>query len=190
MGDTLAEVLATEGHTVGNGMCEKCWREAATLYAGGQGAYESHTDAYHAVLDRVRYETESRRANDKEERTMRPTGEHKPDCPVRQGSPRGCTCHDSPPPIATPQGPSVIFPQGANEDWSFAGGSSTSQQGPTPAFTQEDARHVVAGTINGNVRHHYSPNCGCDRCHNITEKFRALAADRIERSIGEGPDNG
>jgi hypothetical protein len=30
------------------GFCEECWREAATLYA--IGGYESHADAYQAVL--------------------------------------------------------------------------------------------------------------------------------------------
>jgi len=49
--------LTDEGHN-SCGLCEKCWSEAAVLYAGGQGAYESHTAAYYAVMsaheDRVR----------------------------------------------------------------------------------------------------------------------------------------
>lgn len=30
--------------------CEKCWTDAHFMYAGGQGAYESLVDAYHALL--------------------------------------------------------------------------------------------------------------------------------------------
>ena len=48
--------LIRTGHGSG-GRCSKCWSEAATLYACGQGAYESHTSAYYAVT--ARYEDEA-----------------------------------------------------------------------------------------------------------------------------------
>jgi hypothetical protein len=52
MSETPANAyLLRTGHNNG-GRCEKCWTEAASLYAGGQGAYESHTEAYHAVMER------------------------------------------------------------------------------------------------------------------------------------------
>ncbi len=56
---TASEILRAEGHT-SNGRCEKCWREAALLYAGGQGEYESHTAAYYAVMDRAQSDAEAR----------------------------------------------------------------------------------------------------------------------------------
>lgn len=44
------DVLLAQGHnTTDAGVCEKCWREAASLYAGG--GYESHAEAYYTVLD-------------------------------------------------------------------------------------------------------------------------------------------
>jgi hypothetical protein len=45
------DYLLRTGHNNG-GRCEKCWTEAAWLYAGGQGEYESHTAAYYAVMDK------------------------------------------------------------------------------------------------------------------------------------------
>jgi hypothetical protein len=48
---TAEDYLRATGHN-SDGCCEKCWSEAATLYACGQGAYESHTAAYFAVLER------------------------------------------------------------------------------------------------------------------------------------------
>jgi hypothetical protein len=53
------EYLLSTGHNNG-GRCEKCWTEAAWLYAGGQGEYESHMEAYYAVMDR--YQSEALRA--------------------------------------------------------------------------------------------------------------------------------
>ena len=59
---TAAEILRADGHT-SNGRCEKCWREAAWRYAGGQGEFESHTAAYYAVMD------EAQRAAEREAAT-------------------------------------------------------------------------------------------------------------------------
>ena len=41
--------LLVHGHNNG-GRCEKCWRDAAGRYALGNGPYESHTEAYYAVM--------------------------------------------------------------------------------------------------------------------------------------------
>lgn len=53
------DILLAEGHNNG-GRCEKCWSEAAWLYAGGQGEYESHTSAYYAVMERHQADAERR----------------------------------------------------------------------------------------------------------------------------------
>jgi len=47
---TANDVLLEQGHNNG-GRCEKCWREAAWRYAGGQGEFESHNAAYYAVME-------------------------------------------------------------------------------------------------------------------------------------------
>lgn len=41
--------LELGGHAL-SGRCDKCWAEAAALYANGQGPYKSHAEAYCAVL--------------------------------------------------------------------------------------------------------------------------------------------
>jgi hypothetical protein len=45
------DYLLRTGHNNG-GRCEKCWTEAAALYADGQGRYESRHDAYCAVMEK------------------------------------------------------------------------------------------------------------------------------------------
>jgi len=61
------DILRARGHEPVDGMCPKCWGVADSLYAGGQGAYESKTDAYYAAL---RYAEDDARkaANTTEER--------------------------------------------------------------------------------------------------------------------------
>lgn len=56
---TVNELLGVEGHSM-SGMCERCWREAALLYANGQGPYESHVAAYHVRLGQSRLDAERR----------------------------------------------------------------------------------------------------------------------------------
>lgn len=53
------DILRADGHTTG-GRCEKCWSIAAMRYAGGQGAYSSHTEAYHAVMAEAQEDAERR----------------------------------------------------------------------------------------------------------------------------------
>lgn len=57
---TVNDVLLAEGHT-SPGLCQLCWHEAARLYAGGQGAYESQIAAYVAAMEKAGQEA-SRRA--------------------------------------------------------------------------------------------------------------------------------
>jgi hypothetical protein len=45
------EKLMAAGHNF-DGLCEKCWAEARLRYYGS-AQYESHVDAYNAVLDDV-----------------------------------------------------------------------------------------------------------------------------------------
>lgn len=48
---TAADRLAKAGHTTASGgRCELCWRTAQTMYANGQGAYESLVSAYYAAM--------------------------------------------------------------------------------------------------------------------------------------------
>ena len=49
-GGPAQELLVKEGHILRDGRCVKCWSEAATLYAMGQGPYDSHNDAYYATM--------------------------------------------------------------------------------------------------------------------------------------------
>lgn len=47
---SINDILIAAGHSVTGGCCEKCWQDAATMYAGGHGAFESHAEAYHAAM--------------------------------------------------------------------------------------------------------------------------------------------
>lgn len=69
---TANDVLLERGHT-NDGRCDQCWRDAAAMYAGGQGAYESHVDAYYAAMKRAEEEAVSDVEGD--EQVGRPTGE-------------------------------------------------------------------------------------------------------------------
>ena len=49
--------LRAHGHKAdGRGVCEKCWRTAASMYAMGQGPYNSHSEAYHAAMQQAEEE--------------------------------------------------------------------------------------------------------------------------------------
>ena len=47
---SVDDYLEAKGHKLVDGCCELCWRNAATMYAMGQGPYESHVDAYHKAM--------------------------------------------------------------------------------------------------------------------------------------------
>lgn len=53
MPDKRQKTLKERGHTVDGTRCALCWSRAQTLYANGQGPFDSLNDAYYEALSRM-----------------------------------------------------------------------------------------------------------------------------------------